>query len=371
MKKLFIAAMALAAFVSCSKDDGDPILDSSKKSVSISIANMAQGTRAAIEGGVTAPGSEEACADMEDVYFLFADAGGNIINVFAAANSATDNVSVSGNTYVYHGLSERINQVAAVANITKSPTPGESLNTYIQMYEVEDVDGEFNNQVVYGSSSLDRKTDTTGQLMCVVVDKHEYPLYSATVELVPYTARIEITHIGCTEFSSSDTLGEHYEKIAVENLHFVDNNNTALYGYHFCDIVTDSDLNNTANADYILSAVHSTSGTHDDNCIAPANGKVWSWNIKEQDKRNLIMSIYTKGKDYNVHVADKTVTVNKYYDATGNEITTFKKGNIYRFPIDFSYKNIDGDGESICAEVTVDIHEWVVTNVNVGFATNN
>ena len=38
MKKLFIVAMALAAFVSCSKDDGVKQLQSSKKAVAITIA---------------------------------------------------------------------------------------------------------------------------------------------------------------------------------------------------------------------------------------------------------------------------------------------------------------------------------------------
>ena len=47
MKKLFVCAMALAAFVSCSKDDVQgPALDSGNKSVSITIENTTT-TRAA------------------------------------------------------------------------------------------------------------------------------------------------------------------------------------------------------------------------------------------------------------------------------------------------------------------------------------
>ena len=40
MKKLFVCAMALAAFVSCSKDDvaQEPVLDSVNKSIAITIA---------------------------------------------------------------------------------------------------------------------------------------------------------------------------------------------------------------------------------------------------------------------------------------------------------------------------------------------
>ena len=59
MKKLFVCAMALAAFVSCSKDDGDAVLTSGLKSVSIKIENAATATR---NGGDTAEGSNTACA---------------------------------------------------------------------------------------------------------------------------------------------------------------------------------------------------------------------------------------------------------------------------------------------------------------------
>ena len=56
MKKLFIAAMALATIVSCSKDDADTVLTSSKKAVSITIANGVSGTRALVEETETVAG---------------------------------------------------------------------------------------------------------------------------------------------------------------------------------------------------------------------------------------------------------------------------------------------------------------------------
>lgn len=355
MKKYFIAALALVAAVACSKDDADHILDSSKKSVSISIANMAQGTRAAAEGGVTASGNEVACADMDDVYFLFADASNNILAVFAATDTPV--ADINGSNYTYHGLPEVVQQVAAVANVAVAPKVNESLLKYEEMYEVEDVDGEFNTQVVYGVSNLSRKVDGNGQFECVVDGNHEYPLYGASVELVPYTARIEITHIGCTDFGT-------YAAIGVENLHLADR----AYGFHFQDFVQDADL--YAHPEYVLTKdkVHTvTGGTHDANCIAPADGKVWSMNITEQPVSNLIMAAYTKGDGYTTLVAEKTVTINSY-KVNGTAITTFERGNIYRFPIDFAHNNFDGDNESICATVEVEIHQWVVNPVEIDFA---
>ena len=352
MRKYFIAALALVAAVACSKDDVDHVLDSSKKSVSISIANMASGTRAPENvGGVTPSGSEIACADMEDVYFLFADNSGKIIKVYAAVDTPTDDFS--GTSYTYHGLPEVVQQVAAVANLgTTVPAEGESLSKYVALYEVEDVDGEFNVQVVYGASTLTRKVDDNGNQMCAVEDNHEYPLYGATIKLVPYTARIEITHIGCTDFGT-------YSKMGIEDLYL----NGTKYGFIFKDYTQDADLDSyTA---YVLSKekVHTS---HDANCIAPADG-VWSLNIVEQPVSNMVMGVYTKGDGYQTLVAEKTVTINTY-KVNGTAISKFEKGNIYRFPIDFSHKNFDGDNESICATVDVKIHKWVVNPVEIGFA---
>ena len=92
MKKLFIAAMALATIVSCSKDDanyGD--LQKSQKSVTISIANLQQATRAAVEGGENAPGQKEAVAKDTDLKFLFADATGKILAVKTSADGTPVN----------------------------------------------------------------------------------------------------------------------------------------------------------------------------------------------------------------------------------------------------------------------------------------
>lgn len=353
MKKYFIAALALVAAVACSKDDVDHVLDSSKKSVSISIANMASGTRAPENvGGVTPSGSEVACADMKDVYFLFADNSGKIIAVFDAAETAA--ADVNGTSYTYHGLPEVVQQVAAVANLgTTVPAEGENLSKYVDLYEVEDVDGVFNTQVVYGASTLTRKVDDNGNQMCAVEDDHKYPLYGATIKLVPYTARIEITHIGCTDFGT-------YSKMGIEDLYL----NGTKYGFIFKDYTQDSDLDSYPA--YVLSKenVHTS---HDANCIAPADGNVWSLNIVEQPVSNMVMGVYTKGDNYATLVAEKTVTINTY-KVGGNAISKFEKGNIYRFPIDFSHTNFDGDNESICATVTVDVHQWVVNPVEIGFA---
>ena len=51
--------MALAAFVSCSKDDEDVALTSGKKAIAIEILNAKNATRASLDAGNTVAGEEK------------------------------------------------------------------------------------------------------------------------------------------------------------------------------------------------------------------------------------------------------------------------------------------------------------------------
>ena len=366
MKKYFIAALALVAAVACSKDDvADPVLETSLKSVSINIENLASGSRA--EGGKTASGSAVACAAISDVYFLFADASGKIVKVFDAGDTASPSQSnVAGGTnyggFTYHAIPENVTKVAAVANVNSDPAVGENLSTYKSLYETENVDAEFNTQVVYAVADLTRVTDnSSSQPVFCTVDGHNYPLYKASMTLSPYTARIEITHIGCTDFGTYDAFGISSLSLA-----------SGAYTHTLGTFNTDTDLTAVANTKYVLNHgnVHNhTASPADTNYITAGTDLVWSWNIKEQTTSDLVMNVYTKGLDYTVAVANKTATINTYA-ANSSTITTFKAGNIYRFAIDFSHNNLDGDNTSICANVDVTIANWVVNDVTVGFGTS-
>lgn len=112
MKKYLFAALALTALVACSKDD-DPTLTSSKKSVFISIANMASDTRAT--GGITTGNSDNvACATATDLIFLFADKDGNIL-VKKEWDEGTDG-SDPETIRAFHMLPEQVTQVAVIGN---------------------------------------------------------------------------------------------------------------------------------------------------------------------------------------------------------------------------------------------------------------
>lgn len=359
MKKYFIAALTLVAAVACSKDDvSDPILNNSMKSVTISIANMEQTTRAEeYIGGETTPGSETAglnCTKIdENFYFMFAKANGEIVTVYEKDYLPQPN----GTTYTFHKLSQEISTVAVVGNYTQTPEIGKNISEYKAEAETENqetVEADYRNLIVYAEAAL------TPNGVCVVNETdgsiHEYPLYTANLDVKPVMSRIEIGQISCTNFGPD---GMKYSHIGIESvvLNGIDGGNK--YIHKFGNFTEDDDLNyDTKN---VLTKSH--------NAITPENNKVWSWNIKPQAKSNLVTKLYVKGDGFTTQVPVRTVTINKYMDGT-TEITNFEAGVIYKLNIDFAHNNIDGTSDYLCANVTVNIVPWTVKNVNVGFQTN-
>ena len=359
MKKYFIAALALASVVACSKDDvSDPVLDSSKKSVSITIANMETTTRAEeYEGKQTPAGvTGTACTSIDDnFYFMFADATGNIITVMSGADATTYNKGSDG-TYTFHELSEVVNQIAVVGNMLTSPNEGENISKYKSLAETETqetVQAEYEELVVYAASNL------TPNGVCVVNEGskiHEYPLYTASLTVAPSMSRIEIGQISCTDFA---TANPKYSHIGIESIKLNGVTNGNSYIHNFTDF-SDTNLPSATGAKNVLT---STSPV-----LEPTSG-VWSWNIAPQATSNMVTNLYVVGDGFTTQVPVRTVTIVEYMDGT-NKINQFEAGVIYNLDIDFGHNNIDGASDYLCANVTVTIKPWIVKDVNVNFATN-
>lgn len=359
MKKYFIAALALVAAVACSKDDAsDPILNNSMKSVTISIANMEQTTRAPFEAGETNEGNNTVCTSIdENFYFMFADDAGNIVKVVKGSEITAE----SSGKYLFHAIPQNATQIAAIGNYKGSDVPdvNDKISTYKAMWRTETEDtvkAKYKSLLAYGSDHL----ENTGGFCEVQSGEqtHTYHLYEASITVKPYMSRIEITHIGCTDFGN-------YDKIAVCDFGLA----AGKYVKSFASFTSDADLTDTAKAPYVLTTAH----VHDNdtNIVAPTAGDVWSWNIEPQDVTNLVTKFYVHNATTALQVPYRTVTINKY-EVNNNNIEEFESGNIYRFAIDFSHKNFDGSDDSyICAEVAVTIGKWTVNDVKVSFNTNN
>ena len=386
MKKYFIAALALVALVACSKnEDGAPEFDGSKKSVEITIGNMASGVRAA--GGVT-PGvtdNTKACADASDLIVLFADAGGNVVVSKkldeADMNKVTDaDAPADATCYRFHALPENVTQVGVIANVADAP---KTLAAAEEAWMDEDAMLAAPYRNVVDNSNAESPTTTYGVVAysgaevlenkgkkCTVDGDHtEYPLLEADVEVKPYMARIEIVHLACKDLA--DTANEGYSKIGFTSLELagVAGNNNAPYTHTLGTFADAAALESAQQYVVIAAHVHDAAGEANNvNYVAPADGKVWSWNITPQAVSNLVVGLYVKGNNYTVQIPEKTVTVNSYKKGT-EAISQFEGGNIYRLVIDFKEENIDSNSQFVCADVDVTIADWVINDIEVGFVT--
>lgn len=351
MKKLFIAAMALATIVSCSKDDADyGDLQKSQKSVTISLANLAEATRATVDGGQTAPGQDVAVAKDADLKFLFADATGKILEVKTISDGAPANAKSDDENwdYTFHMLDERVVMMGVAANSTKA-AEGNTLEDVYNEWMTETVGIAYDKITVYSTDASEngefneqKGIDLQDAGTCKL-DGHEWPLYSASVRVAPAHARIEVNKIGCSDLGQN-TYG--YSKITLNKL--------TLAGAHTNGNSYVQNLTNILTA----SAKEATAG----------ESLVWSWNILPQPVSNMTLNITVEGKNYNVAVPQKTVTVNKY-KVDGEEIESFNAENIYQINLTFLEENIDVVDSYVCVNVDVEVAKWVINVTDVDFKT--
>ena len=360
MKKYFIAALALVAAVACSKDDvANPVLDTSMKSVTLNIGNMATGVRAAIEGAETEKGvNATASTKVDEKFFvMFAKADGTIVKVYQGGTNGTIPAAV-GSTYTFHKLPETVRQVAIIGNYTgTAPVAGDHLSTYEEAWEAESeatVKADYKNLLAYG------KDDLTNSNTCTTVNEHgntlEYPLYTADVTVAPHKARIEITKIACDD----DAAYNLYSYIGVVSVKMAGVTGGNSYIHNFTAFSeTNLPSNNVNNVLCMPSS----------KLIAPQAGNVWSWNIAPQAVSNIVTELYVEGNGYTTAIPTRTVTITSYANGS-TPITQFEAGKIYNFAIDFDNANIDNVENYICAEVDVTIQDWEVVPVTVGFQNN-
>lgn len=380
MKKYFYTALALVAMAGCSKDSIEtPSFDDSVQSIEISIENITTPTRA--EGGITpaATATELACANMEDLIFLFADAQGNI-----KAHKDLSDGDKNGSTITFHTMSAEIAQVGVIANYAGA----ESLNTLAAAEvawkdETAMIDNPYRNiavkldgsttesisygVVAYGVDDLDDAGTCTH-------DNVQYVKKTAAVTVAPHMARIEIEHIGYKD----DFATQDYKKIGVKSLSLEGgivtgaNGKSTLAPY----VHTLGSFHHDTNWDiapYVLYATHDHSAKT--NMLAPSGtGNVWSWNILPQKVSNLSTYLYLYYPNHTAVIHDRKVTINEYFkvDGTTNtKIESFDSGNIYRFAIDFTNANLDPEktDDFICVECTVSIANWVINDITVDFVT--
>ena len=398
MKKLFICAMALAAFVSCSKDDVQgPALDSGNKSVSITIENTTT-TRAAYTGDVTPAQAAAKVAQATELKVLFANDGGTIlkeIDLTAKATStdnthdgvgtsqyvpATDNGDGEG-TYTWHNVPWDVTRIAVVRY--EAGDLGEGVTSAVGL-DLEDnikkmaTDETLNvarpaDQIVLYVDADLKDSGATHRVGDII-----YHVWDAKVTVAPALARFEINMVKCADLGVHDgsTTGSEYSFDELDILSMIW---TDEKGDTYAVPVTSKEwrgattsMVGTLYGQYTAVAEDKVSEKCTDNTtrtapteVAPESG-VWSWNIDpaETQFKSMVVDMNAYAYDYTLSNNSTPLYIkglNTAANASEDNIT-FEAGNVYNMDIEFLEVNI-ADEDQLCVKVTVSIDSWKVNPV--------
>ena len=405
MKKLFIAAMALATIVSCSKDDGDAVLTSSKKAVEISISNYTPETRVidapdatkvtalakkgTIESLVANDDDALKAAETDQLVVLFANNANKVEQAFAL-----EGLSATDGKYRFHDIKESVTQVAVVRDAAfKKAADGSWVYEYDinpDNYEGKDLQTYKDNALIeygdnFGIEGMDlfavSGIDTDGT-KCTFTDEHdttfEYILFTASVEVKPMLARVEITNVQCTDLGETTLAAAEgdpsksggYDHLTLGELKFGTNKTYNFNSYVLKGKYCGTDVCDDAEKNY-YDAIYDGKAN---------NGKGIVWNIAVStpyptvktvtegsttkdiiDSNPLTIKMTAFAHDYNVVNTDKQLSVGF------KGASSFEAGNIYRIAIPFKESNLDISNEAICVDVEVIIVPWKVVDVTPVF----
>lgn len=330
MKQFVIAALAIAAMVACSKEDA-PVLDSTKKSVTIKIENLSSESR-----GVTTPSSTSnyVCADASDLTIVFCDAAGNRVG-----NAVKLNSGEGTGPYTFHGLGANVSQFFVIGNDAGTLTAPATLTEALAMWNADQVDDELSEVVVFGKSGT---FEYQGDCTDPADNDVKYPLYAASANVAPNVARIEVSTIGCTDLGAyeydADPMTFGFDKLELKSLTF---------GTH------------TETLTGVLQATNPVTAQS----YSPADGQVWSWNVAGGAVSSYPLSLMldATAASYTNFNPTKTLTATSYSEGA-SAVTSFDKGHIYKMKVNFSEQDLLTDVTNICVEVAVSIADWTVHN---------
>ena len=388
MKRMFIAAMAIAALVSCSKEEEVSYADSMNKSIQISILNETEGTRAV--GGDTATGTHGAAvAANTDLKVLFAKADGTILFEDYLTNQEGGTTTNDGHTgvgtpekdptyvkdestdkYMWHNVPAAVKKIAVVRYETRdlpaaegedAPTDfvGKKLSVLLELAknESKNLNRPVDEIILYGDDNgTFRDTGETHRVGATF-----FHVWQADVTVAPKVARLEVHNIECTDLGALNADGNpdtyDIDELLLKSLTWTgaEEEHSApgfgeqrLYGENEED--KDGYDENTC-----------PEGTARSNSYTPANG-AWSWNVAAPctfGDMVLDMDAYA----YNYTIASRnlplTVTDLATDEAKKTIDNTLEAGKIYTLDLTFNQSNIKTE-DGICVVVKVEVAKWVV-----------
>lgn len=403
MKKLFVSLMAVAALVSCSKEEEASYADSMSKTIQISILNEKFDSRT---GGITAEGeNNEACAYADDLVVLFADNGGNILHkdgLTSVGNDDDKHTTITdkekhtyvkdkdATKYMWHNVPSTVKKIAVVRVNGTEGDAFKTLKEYLDLAknQASNIARGLDAIVLYGEDDL-YDTGATHE-----VSGAFFHVWQADVTVAPAFARFEINNIKCSDLgtlnNNGDVMDYDLDELLLNSLTWkytptggAQETHTApgfgsqrLYGAWN---PTDEELAKVKGTDetsydpntqtddakrlnYYQPAKQTW--TNEDDTTEERNG-VWSWNVLPGSFNQLVLDMDAFAYAYRVPKVNLPLTVTGLSttqakaDAANADGNAFQAGYIYTLDLTFNQSNIKAE-DGICVVVTVDIQKWVV-----------
>ena len=383
MKRMFIAAMAIAALVSCSKDNEEGVaLDSGKKTVAITIAN-GNDTRTAVNGGAAGvttgaqgeDGTTFTCeTDADDLTIVFADAAGAIQKTLGLTDMTgaieesgahggsylPETGNGAGGVYTWHNVPWNVTQIAVVRVDPNKDADKTFANisdySALAINEDENLTRTLDEIVLFGQADLE-DTGTTH-----VVGDVYYHYWDATVTVEPLLARFEINKIQCEDLGSNNPYkadGEglySFDKLTIGVPTWTSATGGRSYTIPGVEgVVLHGSYKNTENLpNYVTAAT-------EDNPDA-----VWSWNVDPEltEFGGMVVPLVAEAYDYTPAEDEVPLTITEI-QKDGKKVD-FTKGNVYQLDIKFKEEHIMHE-DKLCVEITVKIADWTVNTVTPVF----
>ena len=373
MKRMFIAAMAIAALVSCSKEEEVSYADSMSKTIQISILNETEGTRAV--GGDTAKGTTTT-ATNDELKVLFAKADGTITfeDYLTSAGSTDDThkgeVGAAGeeelyvkdestSKYMWHNVPADVKQIAVVryeaGDITITPgTTNLSAVLALAESESKNLARETEDIVLYGVNTL-FDTGATHRVGATF-----FHVWQANVEVAPKVARFEVHSIKCTDLGKLND-DEDPDTYDIDELLLKSLTWTGAEAEHSAPGFGEQrlyGLNDTDNAGFDANTC--PEGTARSNEYKPANG-AWSWNVAPCTFTGMKLDMDAYAYNYAIASRNLPLTVTNLAtdEAKANVDNSFEAGKIYTIDLEFAQSDIKTQ-DGICVNVVVTVKPWVI-----------
>ena len=364
------------------------------------------GTRGGAAGETTQVINGQYAATVDQLTVLFLNNSEQIVESYALSAGTEEKTTADTEGVItkrFHGVSESVNKVAvvryngSVAAGTEYATIVEAANNEAAAaFSATDTtpEGTTNlntdvKSIILTSGAAVKLAPGTGEnATCEYTDAqgntHKYNLYTATVQVAPTFARLEIHGVSVTnlgQVTNEDGSVEGLDEVKL-GLFTFGGGETGPYTKDFTGITFWGDFKSRKSGDW--------ADSEGDNIVTswtPAKDKAISWNMLptevsaptytvadgvENVSNPMVLNVQVDAADVLIQDKDRTVTIKALKDKnTQTPITAFEAGKVYTLNLAFDENDISSpDVAKVCVEVTVNVSTWTVVEVTPEFKNN-